>query len=119
MIFIVTVGIYTVVARSWRCLSLGAGGAVCLGMARVILKGEMVQRVSLWCQLWVGKEHCGIRVGLLENLKKFPGDYDCCCALQRGSRGAKKNGGEDADHTPLQGTVGGVGQLFFSRALSK
>ena len=32
----------------------------------------------------------GKMAGLIENLKNFAGDYDCCIALQRGPRGGKK-----------------------------
>ena len=49
----------------------------------------------------------------MENLKNFPGEHDCYCALQRGDMGGKKNSGKDADHTPWQGYSRRGGSALF------
>ncbi len=88
----------------YRCLSLHAGGQLVRPWPPYC-RGLYSPQIATLGQLGQGLNMTGsISIALYQNLKKFPGDYDCSCGKKYGNHGGQKNSGEDADHSPLFAT---------------
>ena len=93
------------------CFSLCPSEESGQGMAIVLLRSQLSTGCHSGAALAEIEYDGAISIALYRKSEKFPAGYYYCCARQRWSRAGKKIVEENADHTPLRDTVGGVDHL--------